>query len=65
MRYVIDDHEDWLTGHGHFQLNYIFVRIDGENDRQYHTRTVKDVMNLVRESFSRPVIHLDQITPSL
>jgi hypothetical protein len=65
LRYVVELFPQWLTARGHFQLTDIFVQIDRENDRKYHSRTVKDVKNLERNSFNRPILILDQISPSL
>lgn len=54
----------WLTRYGNDKLAELFVQQENERDVQHRVRRSNGMANLLRMSYTEPIVHLDQIVPA-
>jgi hypothetical protein len=64
LPWVYTNENQWLTEYGNEQLGIAFVRQENETARQHRARKVNEVTNLLRDAYTRPIVHLHRIIPS-
>ena len=63
LRWCKENHPDWLNATASEELDFIWFRRQGERQRDYNTRTRREIQALLRNASEQPVVVLDSITP--
>jgi hypothetical protein len=64
LSWVVDFEPDWLTDYGKSQLANCFCVIESEKIRARQSRIQISLKNLLRDSFTHPIIFLERINPA-